>query len=48
MLDEAYKTHHLDAARLRELVGHTWTEVLGGIVVGLLVFLALRDWILGG
>lgn len=48
MLDEAYKTHHLDAARLRELAGHTWTEVLGGMVVGLLVFLLFRGWILEG
>ena len=46
MLDEAYQTHHIDATRLRELVGHTWPEVLGGIVVGLAVFLAFREWIL--
>lgn len=48
MLDEAYKTHHLNAARLRELAGHTWTEVFGGVVVGILVFLVFRDWILRG
>ena len=48
LLDEAYKTHHLDAARLRELAGHTWTEVFGGVVVGILVFLVFRDWILRG
>ena len=26
---------HVDARRLREFVGHTWGEVLGGIVVGI-------------
>jgi uncharacterized protein len=48
MLDDVYKTHHLDAARLRELVGHTWKEVFGGAVVGVLVFFLSRGWILGG
>jgi len=27
--------------RLRELVGHTWGEVAGGVVVGVLVYLCL-------
>ncbi len=48
MLDDVYKTHHLDAARLRELVGHTWSEVFGGVLVGILFFLAARSWIVGG
>jgi uncharacterized protein len=48
MLDDVYKTHHLDAARLRELVGHTWKEVFGGVLVGILVFLVCRSWILAG
>ncbi len=44
MADELVRTHHLplDAARLRELVGHTWTEVLGGAAVGTVVFFLLR------
>ena len=46
MVDELFQTHHLDQKRLRELVGHTWTEVLGGVVVGVLVFLVLRGWII--
>jgi hypothetical protein len=46
MLDDMYKTHHLDATRLRELVGHTWKEVFGGILVGVVVFLATKGWIL--
>ena len=37
------KAMHVDARRLRELVGHTWSEVLGGIVVGILTFLAYRQ-----
>lgn len=48
MLDELYQTHHVDRQRLRELVGHTWNEVLGGGVVGGLVFWAFRGWMLGG
>ena len=48
MFDELYQSHHLDQKRLRELVGHTWTEVLGGGVVGVVVFFVLRGWIRGG
>ena len=46
MVDELFQTHHLDQKRLRELVGHTWTEVLGGVVVGVVTFLVLRGWII--
>ncbi|HEX5131268.1 MAG TPA: divergent PAP2 family protein [Candidatus Krumholzibacteria bacterium] len=35
--DELRHTHHLDPRRLKELVGHTWNEVLGGFVFGVLV-----------
>jgi acid phosphatase family membrane protein YuiD len=48
MLDELYQTHHVDRERLRELVGHTWSEVLGGGVVGALVFWLFRGWMLRG
>lgn len=34
---------HVDQARLRELVGHTWPEVMGGIVVGVVAFLVLQQ-----
>jgi acid phosphatase family membrane protein YuiD len=37
LLDELRQTHHVDRSRLKELVGHTWGEVFGGLVVGLLV-----------
>jgi acid phosphatase family membrane protein YuiD len=49
MIDELVHSHHLalDRERLRELVGHTWSEVLGGAIIGALVFLMARPWILG-
>lgn len=37
LVDELRQTHHLDRERLKELVGHTWAEVLGGLVWGTLV-----------
>jgi acid phosphatase family membrane protein YuiD len=46
MVDELYQTHHVDRARLKELVGHTWSEVLGGGVVGVAVFWLTQRWIL--
>jgi acid phosphatase family membrane protein YuiD len=50
MFDEllAHHTFRPDERRLRELVGHTWAEVLGGVVVGVGVFFLLRGWIAGG
>lgn len=49
MFDELLAQHTVrpDQARLRELVGHTWAEVLGGGIVGVLVFLVLRGQITG-
>jgi uncharacterized protein len=41
MLDQLRQTHHLDRDRLKELVGHTWGEVFGGFLYGLLVSLAV-------
>lgn len=37
LVDELRQTHHLDRTRLKELVGHTWGEVFGGLVYGALV-----------
>jgi acid phosphatase family membrane protein YuiD len=37
LVDELRQTHHLDRTRLKELVGHTWGEVFGGLVYGVLV-----------
>jgi len=37
LVDELRQTHHVDRARLKELVGHTWGEVFGGFLVGLAV-----------
>jgi len=43
IVDEMRHTHHLDRSRLKELVGHTWGEVAGGLVLGLAVaYLAFR------
>lgn len=39
IIDKVSKTHHLDTRELRELVGHTWAEVLGGFALGLFVAL---------
>lgn len=45
MLDDLHETHQVDRRRLKELVGHTWQEVLAGVVVGVLVFWLGRGWI---
>jgi acid phosphatase family membrane protein YuiD len=37
LVDELRSTHHVDPSRLKELVGHTWGEVAGGLVFGLIV-----------
>jgi acid phosphatase family membrane protein YuiD len=37
LADEMRQTHHLDLRRLKELVGHTWNEVFGGFLFGVLV-----------
>ena len=37
IVDGMRTTHHLDRSRLKELVGHTWGEVLGGLLLGLLI-----------
>lgn len=49
MIDELLSHHAVrpDEDRLRELVGHTWAEVLGGGLVGVVVFLLLRGYITG-
>lgn len=39
LVDEMRATRHLDRSRLKELVGHTWGEVFGGLVLGLLLAL---------
>ena len=41
MVDAMRAHRHLDQQRLRELVGHTWAEVLGGIVFGALFYLLI-------
>lgn len=37
LADELRQTHHLDRKRLKELVGHTWNEVFGGFLFGVMV-----------
>ncbi len=41
MMDRALAHKGLDHRRLRELVGHTWAEVLGGVVFGVVFYLVL-------
>lgn len=36
LVEEMRRSHHLGADRLREFVGHTWGEVAGGALSGLL------------
>jgi acid phosphatase family membrane protein YuiD len=37
LVDDLRQSHHVDRDRLKELVGHTWGEVFGGVLVGLAV-----------
>lgn len=37
LVDDLRQTHHIDRSRLKELVGHTWGEVLAGFLLGLIV-----------
>jgi acid phosphatase family membrane protein YuiD len=37
LVDDLRVTHHLNKSRLKELVGHTWGEVIVGFVIGLIV-----------
>jgi acid phosphatase family membrane protein YuiD len=39
LIDDLLETHHLNTSRLRELIGHTWAEVTGGFIVGLVTAL---------
>jgi hypothetical protein len=41
LVDALIATHTLDRARLRELTGHTWGEVAGGLLCG------VGGWLLG-
>ncbi len=38
LMDSALHGERVDGRRLRELVGHTWGEVVGGLVFGFLFF----------
>ena len=37
LVEELRSTHHLNRAQLKELVGHTWWEVFGGLALGTLL-----------
>ena len=41
IIEKVRETHHFDADGLRELVGHTWAEVIGGFALGLLIALLI-------
>ena len=37
LLDNFYDTHRINNRKLREILGHTPLEVLGGLILGLLI-----------
>lgn len=37
ILEELRESHALDQKRLKELVGHTWSEVAGGLLLGAVI-----------
>ncbi len=39
IIEKAKETHHFNADELRELIGHTWGEVMGGFALGLVIAL---------
>ena len=41
ILDELIDTHHFAREKTRELLGHTWSEVFGGFLLGLVVTLII-------
>lgn len=41
IIEKIKETHHVDADTLRELIGHTWAEIIGGFALGLVVALLL-------
>jgi acid phosphatase family membrane protein YuiD len=41
VLAKVREEHHFDTDELRELIGHTWIEVIGGFALGLFVALIL-------
>jgi len=43
LVDELITRHHIDQLRLRELVGHTWVEVGGGFLCGIIVYIVASE-----
>ena len=41
IIDKVRETHHINSEELQELIGHTWAEVTGGFIVGLIVALIM-------
>ncbi|MCK4537671.1 MAG: divergent PAP2 family protein [Candidatus Krumholzibacteria bacterium] len=41
IIEKARETHHINSEELQELIGHTWAEVTGGFIVGLIVALVM-------
>ncbi len=41
ILDELIDTHHFAREKTRELLGHTWSEVIGGFLLGLVLTLLM-------
>lgn len=39
IIEKFKETHHFNSDSLRELIGHTWAEVVGGFALGLLIAL---------
>jgi acid phosphatase family membrane protein YuiD len=44
LMDSALHGERVDGRRLRELVGHTWVEVGGGLVFGAIYYFCLFGW----
>ncbi|OQX84661.1 MAG: hypothetical protein B6D63_04040 [Candidatus Latescibacteria bacterium 4484_7] len=41
IIEKSRETRRFDTEKLRELIGHTWAEVIGGFALGLLVALIM-------
>lgn len=41
IMEKFRETHHINSEQLQELIGHTWVEVVGGFILGLIIALIL-------
>jgi uncharacterized protein len=45
IVDEIFRHHHLSEGKLKELLGHTRTEVFVGMLIGVAVAVSLNLWL---